>query len=153
MNLNFIIKFIKHPKSWIIFNIIISSILALSWITYKKHIEALAIEKQEKKLEKLKKQNAEINIELVRVRDFEKLPKIESQVDITQFYFESFGLDFEKQQKHKNGTYYNAVVSGSLKGLLLALKDIKVQKIPLQYKNIAIADDKAALHIIILGSK
>jgi predicted negative regulator of RcsB-dependent stress response len=153
MNLNFIVNFLKSPKLWIVFNLIISLAIAITWISYEKHHENDRIEEAQKKLSKLQKEQLKVNKDLVRVLGLKKLPNISNQIEIVELYFESFGLDFEKQQVDKNGTYYNAVVSGSLSSLLLSLKDIKAEIIPLRYKNIAIADDNAALHIIILGSK
>lgn len=151
--LNNVIKFIKNPKSWIIFNIIISSLLVFVWVSYTGISNEQLIDKQKTLLSKLEQQKNNVNKEFLNIKNLTKLPNIKNQIQEAPLYFESYGLDFAEQATDKNGTYIHAVISGKLVNLLLAINDLDINKLPLRYKNIAIADDKAALHIILLGSK
>jgi hypothetical protein len=148
-----IINFAKKPKSWIIFNIIISTIIIIIFINYKiiSNNEETTID--EKRLSKLQTQAKFILQDIIEIKSLKILPNIKAQIDLAPLYFASYGLDFEKQQTHKNGVYIHAVVSGDLNSLLLSINDLNLTKLPVRYKNIAIEGNKAALHIVILGSK
>lgn len=151
--MNTVINLIKNPKYWIIFTIIITSVVALLWLQYEHSQKIVKLQKIERKIERLQQENTRINQELVNTQSDEKLPPIATQLENVPLYFESFGLEFTRDKIDVNGVYYNAIVSGSLLNLLISLQEIDTQKIPLIYKNIAVKDSIAALHIIILGSK
>ncbi len=140
-----------NPKHWVYISTIISLITGFAWIVYQLNTDYVASERLENRIDKLQQQQAKTQLEIKDWQGQKLLPLLNKQLEYARDYFKLYDLNFSIEDKSANGIYQNVVVNGKLANLLLAIHDLDTVRLLVEYKNIAVDDSVAALHLVILG--
>ncbi|MBW5290062.1 MAG: hypothetical protein Rsou_0504 [Candidatus Ruthia sp. Asou_11_S2] len=139
------------PNNWVYLSGVMSVVLAIAWLAYTLDANYDKLNKLEKRIQSVKIQKQGANQSIQSWQKKKLLPLLEGRLEYAQLYFGLYDLNLTIKDKTSNGIYQNVIINGKLANVLLAVHDLDTIKLPIEYKNIAIEDEVAALHLVILG--